>query len=357
MKLRHRSAVLSALAHAGWLLWPSAATAVERVPFYLEYVAPANCADEETWLRELARRSSRVVKARDGQAAPSLRVALTELDASVEAELTVTDLDGHATKRMLSASSCAEAVQGSAWVSALWLDPSASEQPAAEPSAFEEPPQRAGESGSAVVVRPAESAVWNPPPRSPAPSALLPLRVGASMQGGVFFTGLPGSPLGFAGFLELRAWRRSFVAPLLRLGYVSAGSGVDSSERGDAHVALATFRALGCVLEWPREAWVSLRPCAVWELGQLSGSGEQTTAGTKATATWHSLGALGRATFEVFPLVSVDAEAGLIFPLVRDRFVFGPEPSVTGYATPALGGTVSLGFTIGATLGGSKSTP
>ncbi|HEX2670335.1 MAG TPA: hypothetical protein VHM25_05655 [Polyangiaceae bacterium] len=338
------------------MLWPSLATAAERVPFHLEYAAPANCADEETWLRELSRRSSRVVLARDGQAAPSLRVALTEVDSRVEADLTVVDLDGHATQRMLNASSCAEAVQGSAWVSALWLDPSASEQPAAEEIGLEEPPQRTGESPSAVVARPTESTSSNPPTRSAARAA-SPLRVGASIQVGTFFTALPSTPLGFAGFLELRAWRKSVVAPLLRLGYVSAGSGVESTERGDAHVGLETFRALGCVLEWPREAWVSLRPCAVWELGQLSGSGEQTTAASKATATWHSVGALGRATFEIFPLVSVDAEAGLIFPLARDQFVFGPAPVVTGYATPALGGTVSLGFTIGAELGGSALAP
>jgi len=352
MKLRHRSAIFSALAHAGWLLSPSAATGAERVPFFLEYRAPANCPDEETWLRELARRSSRVVLARDGQAAPSLRVTLTETDASVQAELTAVDLDGRATNRTLSASSCAEAVQGSAWVSALWLDPSASEQPAAQDVDREEPPNGAGERGSSAAVRPAERAVSIPPARSTAPAALLPLQVGASLQVGDFFTALPSSPLGFAGFLALGAWPNSAMAPLLRVGYVSTGSGVGNTERGDAHVELATFRAVGCILQWPRDARVSLRPCAIWELGRLSGSGEQTAAGSKAAATWHSVGALGRATVEIFPLVSVEAEAGVIFPLVRDRFVFGPEPVVTGYATPALGGTVSVGFTIGAALGG-----
>jgi hypothetical protein len=357
MRLRSRSAVLSALAHAGWLLSPSTATATERVPFYLEYLAPSNCADEETWLRELARRSSRVVLARDGQAAPLLRVTLTELDASAKAELTAIDLDGRVTNRTLRASSCAEAAKGSAWVSALWLDPLASEQPAAADASPEQTAQRTGESAaSPVAARPAERSVATAPARS-TPPTLLPLQVGASIQVGDFFTALPGSSLGFAGFLELRAWRGSLAAPLLRLGYVSAGSGVDSTERGDAQVGLATFRAVGCVLEWPRDSRVSLRPCAVWELGRLSGSGEQTSEGSKANVTWQSVGALGRATFEIFPLVSVDAEAGLIFPLVRDRFVFGPEPVVTGYATPALGGTFSLGFTIGAALGHSAPVP
>jgi hypothetical protein len=325
------------------------------VPFYLQYLAPASCADEQTWLRELTRRSSRVVLARDGQPAPSLRVTLTETDASVQAELTVIDLDGHATQRLLSASSCAEAVQGSAWVSALWLDPSAFEQPGAEEIEFETPPE--GLSESAVAVGPAEHAVSIQPTRPETSGGPLPLQLGASIQVGDFFTALPGSPLGFAGFLELRAWRKSIAAPVLRLGYVSAGNGVDSTERGDAHVALETFRAVGCVLEWPRAARVSLRPCAVWELGRLSASGEQTTGGSKVATTWHTLGALGRATFEIFPLVTLDAEAGLIFPLVRDRFVFGPAPVVTGYEAPALGATVALGFTIGAELGKPAPSP
>lgn len=357
MRLRHQSAVLSALAHAGWLLAPGVALATERVPFHLDYAAPASCASEETWLRELARRSSRVVLAQNGQAAPSLRVTLIETDSTVRADLTATDLDGRTTTRTLSASSCAEAVQGSAWVSALWLDPSASEPPTPAAMVSAEPAHQTGESPDAVPARPVEIAPSLSPTRQAAPGALLPLQVGASIQVGDFFTALPGPPLGFGGFLELRAWRGSAVAPLLRLGYVSAGSGVSSTERGEAHVGLSTFRAVGCVLDWAPHARSSFRPCAVWELGQLSARGEQTTAGSKATATWHSLGALGRASFELFPLVSVDAEAGLIFPLVRDSFVFGPAPSVTGYATPALGGTFSLGFTIGAALGASTPVP
>lgn len=356
MRLRRHSTVFTAIARAG-LLWSSAAAAAERVPFHLDYAAPESCANEETWLRELGRRSSRVVLATDGQAAPWLRVSLKEVDAGVQAELMVIDLDGHATKRMLAASSCAEALQGSAWVSALWLDPSASEPPVVEGADFAAQASPPGEGESAAAVQPAENIISDPPARSTAPSGPRPVRVGASMQVGAFFTGLPGSPLGFAGFLELSAWRKSVAAPLLRLGYVSAGGGFESTERGDAHLGLTTFRAVGCVLEWPRDAWVSLRPCAVWELGQLSASGQQTKAGSNVSATWHSLGALGRAAFEIFPLISVDAEAGLIFPLARDRFVFGPDPVITGYATPALGATVSLGFTIGATLGDSAPGP
>jgi len=331
--------------------------AAESVPFRLEYVAPANCADEAMWLRELSRRSARVVLAREGQAAPSLRVVLTELDASVQAELQATDLDGRVTVRSLSASSCTEAVEGSAWVSALWLDPSASEPIPREEVDAEAPPESNGTDSASGVVRRMESAVTPAAVRTEPPPALLPLRVGASLQVGDFFTALPDSPLGFAGFLELSAWRGSIAAPLLRLGYVSAGSGVESSERGEAHVALETFRAVGCVLEWPRAARMSLRPCAIWELGRLSGRGEQTASGSKASATWHTLGALGRASFEVFPLVSLDAEAGLIFPLIRDRFVFGPAPVTPGYVTPAVGATVSLGLTIAAAMAESAPTP
>jgi len=119
-------------------------------------------------------------------------------------------------------------------------------------------------------------------------------------------------------------------------------------------VSLATMRTVGCVLAWPHELPFRLQPCAVWELGRLRGSGEATIAGSTASVTWHSVGALGRATLEIVPLVSVDAEAGVIFPLQRDRFVFGPAPVVSGYATPALAATFSLGFTVGARLSGRQ---
>jgi hypothetical protein len=161
---------------------------------------------------------------------------------------------------------------------------------------------------------------------------------------------LPEPSLGFGGFLELRAWGESFVAPLLRVGYVAAGDGTVRTTRGNARVTLATMRTVGCVLAWPRERRFKLQPCALWELGRLQGRGEQTSASSTATVAWHSLGALGRATLELFPLVSLDADAGLIFPLKRDRFVFGPAPVVSGYAIPAAAATFALGFTVGARL-------
>src|SRR3954463_7285325 len=112
MKMRYGLAICSTLLQAGWSLFPPPASAAEPVPFYLEYQAPPSCADENAWLRELTRRSSRVVLAHDGQAAPSLRVALAETEGRVNAELTVIDLDGRETKRTLSAASCSEAVEG-----------------------------------------------------------------------------------------------------------------------------------------------------------------------------------------------------------------------------------------------------
>lgn len=326
------------------------AAAAEPAPFHLSYQAPSDCPTEAAWLAELGRRSSRAQLVGAEQAAPSLRVTLRQTARSVEAELVATDVDGRTTRRALVASSCDEAVEGSAWVSALWLDPSATLAEPPEPTEPSPPPAPP----SPAPPPPLRAPVPAQPPKAPRDRAprLLPVEVAAVVQGGRFFTALPESPLGFAGFLQLSAWRASWVRPSLRVGYAAEGSGVAPTARGNVRVSLQSMRAVGCALEWPRRGALRLEPCALFELGRLLGRGEDTSAGTTAHVGWRSLGALARATLKILPQLALEAEAGLVFPFGRERFVFGPDPVVAGYRTPALAGTLALGISIGASVGG-----
>jgi hypothetical protein len=291
-----------------------------------------------------------VVLAGEGETAPELRVALTELSDRVRAEIVATDTDGRETQRTLFAANCREAVEGSAWIAAVWLDPSllppAEAAPVSAPLvttsapaglAHDQPPSPSDRSASSAT--------------SPAPRAAS-VRLEAGVQTGSFMTALPETPLGFSVFLAVSAWQASVFAPVLRWGYVAAGTGRSETERGDVLVSLGTMRGLGCVFAW-KASPLTLRPCALFELGSLKGRGDNTTQAATETIAWRSLGILARAELRAFPWLSVDAEAGAVFPLSRDRFVFGPEPATVGFAPPVVTATLSLGLSVGGPISGS----
>jgi len=171
-------------------------------------------------------------------------------------------------------------------------------------------------------------------------------RWGVGAAGGAFFTALPALPFGWGGFVEA-AWPRwSVLRPLVHLGGFTTLPATSDTARGDVRMRLTSARLLGCALEWPHAAPLTLRACASFELGAINGRGENTFDPDEGTAIWRALGTSAHARLAVARLVSLDAEAGLVFPLLRDRFVFAPNPVLSGYAIPALGGSLSLALTV-----------
>jgi len=166
-------------------------------------------------------------------------------------------------------------------------------------------------------------------------------------------TALPEAPFGLAAFVAVSAWQATLLAPALRWGYAASGTGRSETERGDVLVSLGTMRGVGCVFAW-KASHVTLRPCALFELGSLKGRGDNTSEATTETISWRSLGVLARAEFRTLSWLSVDAEAGAVFPLSRDRFVFGPDPSAVGYAPPVVTATLSVGVSVGGPISGSE---
>jgi len=331
--------------------WPVLAS--ERAPFFLTYAAPLACPDREAWLAELSRRSSRAVLVGEGENAPTLSVQLTELADRVRAELVAVDVDGSETRRTVYAPTCVDAVEGSAWIAAVWLDPSVLEPPPPPAAAPPGPPPT--ENAVAPTERPQQAARDRPVFQSSNGSArATPVRIEASVMLGSFMTALPETPLGFGAFLGVAAWPETVFAPVLRWGYVAAGDGTNETERGDVRVSLGTARGLGCVFAWKTDL-VTLRPCTLFELGSIAGSGQNTTLPATETVAWRSVGVLGRGELRLNSILSLEAEAGLVFPLSRDRFVFGPAPPVVGFEAPAVTGTISLGLSVGTSVGGPIS--
>ena len=324
--------------------------------FYLRYSAPASCPEQSEWLRRLHEHSPHAEMAVASEAAPSLSVDLTEVPGGVQAALSATDLDGDVTTRSLVGPTCREAVDASAWILAVWLDPAAAASPAppasstspadAAPAAVPlnttTPVAAATEQRQPIAVR-ADSAP--PRERRAAGSNSVP-RWGVGAELGTFFTALPALPFGAGGFLEAAWPRLGVLRPLVHVGGFATLGGTSDTARGDVRMRLASARLLGCALEWPVASPVTLHACASFELGSIRGQGENTYNPDEGTAIWRALGASARGRFAVARLMSLDAEAGLVFPLLRDRFVFAPNPVVSGYAIPAVGGTLSLGLTV-----------
>jgi len=76
-------------------------------------------------------------------------------------------------------------------------------------------------------------------------------------------------------------------------------------------------------------------PCALVELGRLSGTGKTTLGGTKSeTGWWFALGAILNWSWQADP-VWVRLAAGGAVPIIRDKFRFQPEPEV--FRPPSLG--------------------
>jgi hypothetical protein len=157
-------------------------------------------------------------------------------------------------------------------------------------------------------------------------------------------TALPGLPVGGGPFIEVRRDGTGPLAPALRLALLAAGSGTEETNRGRVELTLHLVRLTACPVRLPSASVFALRPCALLESGRLSGSGAGTDDPDSADVAWWGAGSALRGEARLRSWFTVELEAGAVFPLIRDRFVFGPEPARVGYAVPAVAGTFSAGL-------------
>ncbi len=92
-------------------------------------------------------------------------------------------------------------------------------------------------------------------------------------------------------------------------------------------------------------ATLALRPCVGFDLGEISA---KTTAPRPRNPdrAWADATLRGRLEWLVLGRVSIELEAGLMVPFVRNAFVFEPVSSPTAYEAPAVTGVGSLGATV-----------
>ena len=365
--------VLAALGLAG-----GAAAQAGQEAIHITFGAPPSCPDARAFAREVQARTARAKLAAAGEARRrTFRVTVTQERGVSRGQLTIDDpaATGAPAVREVSGQSCAEVVSALALVSALAIDPNASTAPRAPPAEVEQPAEAPAPPPPAGAAAPAAPQPDRPPRRTPARPAEPPPAAPPSgptrwrLQGGAHATAVgaiaPDLVPGVHVFLDATRTRLEGaedssgpLSPSLRLGAISATSGVIDTELGTASFRWTVGRLEGCPIAIDLDAQVTARPCLELDVGALEGSGNGEAFSGRDSRFWGDVGALLRLQWVALDLVLVEAEAGLTAPFVRYRFAFCRGPgSVAGqpcpkdhelvvHETPGVGGSLGLGVGI-----------
>lgn len=347
---------------AGWCLAavvaavrPGAAAAQVSEAVSVEYEAPPECPDRESWLAEVRARLARGRSVRSG---PSSVARVSIEPSGARAHLW---LDGY--ERAIVGADCAEVAAASALIVAVALGANpaperrgsgASAAPPAQeihdaPSRASAPAAGPRRTSVALAALPTPELSREPP--SPRLAAAEPTQDGALASPEAASRGRWGLDVG--AHSELNTWLD--VGPSRGLGVslealAPAGSwsaragAVYAFGAGNVGARRASLSYVGgfldlCPLVWGGASawrWVS---CAELQLGLLQASGD----GASALATPLSQQALAASAAGVTRLLTprlwafrLELEAGAVVPLVRNTFLFeAPEQVV--FETPELG--------------------
>jgi hypothetical protein len=318
--------LLGSCTFAGLLLCAQPARA-QATPIALEYRASPQCPTEAVFLGELRARTANFVRAEGSPSARRLRIAV---DASQEApvgRLDMAEPSGEKTTREVIGRTCRQVVAALALVTALALDPNAS---TAQRPDLAEPPPLPPASATLPVASFASDRRWR-----------MTAAVHAGMTGAV----PPGVTFAVPVFVELgmqpaapRGW-----TPSARIGFERSLGASVAVAQGSAEFVWTVGRLDLCAaLGLSRR--VAVGPCVGVDVGALAGAGAGAIANrNQASRPWVALGALARVRWEFLPPLFLEIEAGAIFPMVRDVFVF-QKPQISIYSVPFAGPRAEAGI-------------
>lgn len=313
----------------------------------LEFIGPAGCGSEPQFKASVATRSPRIQFGPNGDDPRRVRVELSRLaGGAVLATLTLIQRSGRRSARRIEASSCDEAVDAIALVTAVTLDPmgvsvsatpsrsnaggsggssgAAPDTPSLQGGARASGSSRASVADSAATV-PSYEVVPGPLPDADGAPWFGPGEVtwiaGAAAFGiwGAAPAVMPGAALSVSVANE----RDSVLSPALRLRLSHSAAGGFEEPGGTAsfRVDVATLEL--CPFRLGSKG-VNLRPCAFASGGILGASGKDTNDGREHHRPWGAAG--GTLAFAVRPIepLQIECFASVGRPFVRDSFQFAP---------------------------------
>lgn len=309
-------ALLGAAGHAQ-ALTPGEPEVPPREPYRLIFSSSTRCQDPGEFTRQLARRTSRLETAVGAEPAITVLVDLSPGAAQIRGQLMIRAADGSLSVREIPGTDCHEVLAAMALIVALEVD--------------NRPVMRVG---SAEVGR--------------ADSQNLFFALGAR------FTGTSGavpdlSP-GFAVYAEVAFATDRLFSPSFRVsGHRTVGTKRAASlasapgSTATADFELLAGRLAGCPLSFAPVRALSVRPCAFVEVGKLNARGYNVVQEEPSRSLLWTAGGVELA-IEFVPAgpFTLGAEAGALFPFLRDAFFFDPEG-----ADVRIHQIKSVGFTAG----------
>ncbi len=303
------------------------------IPFHIDYSAPASCPSQDNVVRGIRGWSERL-RPMDGDTSAALvQIQAEHRGSNIVGRLRVRAKDGTESKREVSAEQCEEVVAALSLAAALSLDPLILPDTTASPASTTQTPEptrspalpssdqdrnRVGRT-SATNER-TNSKQWGAGLVAGGMTALAP---GLIWGGGVFLA--HEDPLPQRLSLGIRATLSSWLSNAVHV------------DPGRAEFRAYLARAEGC-LRLPALAAkkIVISSCGAIEAGALWGKGGDIGVADTRTRPWVAPVILGRLHWSLGRGVWVDASGDVLFPLVRDTFLFD-QPRTEIHKVPAAG--------------------
>jgi hypothetical protein len=323
----------------------------EEVPFRVDYRAQPTCPSVDAFSAELVERSRQLRIAGPTEAASLFEVELREREGGFAGMLLLHEPNGRVTEREVASASCDEVVSALALIAAVLIDPASGQSTGAGARTASNETRRAAPPERRAPVRRTKPA---PEPRAPeaeTQNASVPPRrrvlfgagIGTVLEDAV----APGVAAGLFGELDASVGTDGVVHPLVALQVARTLTTRAETEAGIAELTFTAARLLACPLRWPPSDALSLRPCASAEVGFLRASGTATSLRASSDALWFAPGLGARIEARPAAGLRLTLDAGVVFPVTRDRFYFDPDtPQNTAFEVPAIGGTGRLGLIV-----------
>ena len=353
---------LSVLGCAG-LVTPAVAQAQAAAapqPFRVTFTSAAGCGSATAFEDEVLKRTDRLRLADEGEAALGLRVELEPSARGIEGRLILREIDGHVMERQVPGGDCEEVLSAMALIAALTVDPLA--RPDREiPIASRQRPSKAAEAPKPAPPErepPKRVIPKREPPRAespeapserssnatPNPNAKPGLGFGVGQRVTLQTAVMPGATLGLGAHAELAVTGPSLLSPRVRLSGIFSQSGNIEADRGRATFDWITARLQGCPVRFGFDRTWNIRPCAYIDAGRLRGEGSEIEPNREKNVFWTAAGLELSGEVRLVGPLAVGAEAGILLPFRRDRFLFEPDTDLHEVPVAGFSGGVGLGL-------------
>jgi hypothetical protein len=350
---------------AATVLTRSFAADGRRPALRLEYEAPSGCPSAADFAQQVERRRGLDQAAEGSSPALSrrLRVEIRRSAHGVEGHLVLVGPDGQPSERSIAAADCRGVASALALIAALALDRNGF--PASATPAPTAPVATAPVATAPTAPAPTTASAASPAPSTPSTGPLaaigplgpdrnassarrVPLSFSATAAGLLTGGMAPEPTTGWTALAGLSvgrdplAWRAA-AALLLRVGVAGAPMRSFSGPNGEASFDWIAGVAEACPISVGAGGAGQLRPCVVGEYGVVRATGSETMNPASVTRPWAALGVELRLSWALLGPVSLDAAAGALASIERDRFTFA---TLSLFETPAVVARVALGLGI-----------